>query len=105
MACWRVPGVSILVVGVAKGANWVLAGPDAGAGVIPAVEVVLQAGGVVERAAGEAEELIDGGVGLAHEAAVVVVTAVIVDGGGVGGRVVAGQVAEGAKLVAERVLH
>jgi hypothetical protein len=66
--------------------------------------LLVQAGGVVERAAGEAEELIDGGVGLAHEVAVVVVAAVIVDGGRVRGRIVAGEVAECAEVIAEPIL-
>ena len=61
----------------------------------------MQARELVCGAAGEAEEVVCGGVGLGDEAAEGVVGAVVGDGGGAGGVVVFGQVADGAEVVGE----
>src|SRR5690606_3135969 len=67
--------------------------------VVPAVQVVLQAGGIIERAARIAEEVLDGRVGLVGDVAEGVVGDVVGDARGAG--VVLGQVPHGAQVVRE----
>jgi hypothetical protein len=81
----------------------VFADPVAGFGIEPAVEVVLEAGGFVEEAAGEAEEAIDGGIGLLGEFAEGIVAAMVGNRGDVGCRIVRREVADGHIYWKERL--
>ncbi len=80
--------------------NRVFADPHADLRIIPPVEIVLQTGRVVEQFAGEAEDGVDGRVGLGGDVAKSVVGLVVLHDA----RVVH-QIADGAQVVGERPQH
>ena len=82
-------------------AEGVFAEEPAGAGVVPAGAVEVEAGGGVPFPAGVGEPGLELAVGLADDLAEGVVADVVDDRGGAGGGVVLHQVADGAEVVAE----
>ena len=100
MGARRVADVPIQVRIFALKVDGILTDPSACLCIIPAIEVVLEAGRLVEGSAREPEQVVYGGT-LRDEVPECVVHAVGSDGGLAGGGVVLGEVADGAEVVSQ----